>query len=324
MATQIKILMLEAMAYGDDVSLEQFNKYGELITYDVSSQDEAIERMKKHNPDVVVANKVIMSAELMQAAPNLKMIAEAATGYNNIDIAYAKEHGIRVANVAGYSTKSVIQHTFAMCFYLLEKLRYYDGFVKSGEYSDWPCFSHFQNTFNELDGKIWGIVGLGEIGKGVAKIAEDFGCEVVYYSPSDVTQDVPYRKVDLDELLNKSDIISIHTPLNEKTKNLFNYDNISRMKESALLLNLARGPIVNDADLARALDEELIAGAGLDVVSVEPIEKENPLLEIRHRDRLFITPHIAWATVESRTRLLDEVYKNIVAYFNGEERNVIV
>ena len=145
----MKILMLETMTYGDDISLEQFNRLGEVVTYSLSSYEEAVARMKEHNPDVVIINKTNMNAECMAAAPNLKMVAEAATGYNNIDIEYAKAHGIRVANVAGYSTQSVIQHTFALAFYLVEKMRYYDDFVKSGEYAEWPCFSHFANVFHD-------------------------------------------------------------------------------------------------------------------------------------------------------------------------------
>ena len=216
----MKILMLETMTYGDDISLEQFNRLGEVVTYSLSSYEEAVARMKEHNPDVVIINKTNMNAECMAAAPNLKMVAEAATGYNNIDTEYAKAHGIRVANVAGYSTQSVIQHTFALAFYLIEKMRYYDDFVKSGEYAEWPCFSHFANVFHELAGKTWGIVGLGNIGRGVAKIAADFGCNVIYYSASGHSYDVPYERYELDEFLKKSDIVSIHAPLNKYTENL--------------------------------------------------------------------------------------------------------
>jgi len=320
----MKILMLEAMTYGEDVDLTQFEKLGEVIKYPLSTYEEAVDRMREHNPDVVIINKTNMNAECMSAAPNLKMVAEAATGYNNIDIEYAKEKGIRVANVAGYSTDSVIQHTFALAFYLLEKMRHYDDFVKSGDYSKWPCFSYFNNYFNELAGKIWGIVGLGNIGRGVAKIAEAFGCKVVYYSASGRSYDVPYDRMGLDEFLKKSDIVSIHAPLNDKTENLFNYDNLSKMKKEAILLNLGRGPIVNDADLARVLKEGVISAAGLDVIGYEPIKADNPLLEIKDSDKLVITPHIAWATYEARTRLMHEIYLNIEARMKGEDRNVIV
>ncbi|SDM36716.1 D-2-hydroxyacid dehydrogenase [Lachnospira pectinoschiza] len=320
----MEILMLESSVYGDDISLDKFDKLGNVTKYEQSNPSEALERLKKHNPDVVIVNKILMNKEAIDAAPNLKVIAEAATGYNNIDIEYAKEKGIRVANVAGYSTDSVVQHTFALLFYLYEKMRHYDEFVKDGSYANWPVFSYFNNIFYELKGKKWGIVGLGNIGSKVAKIAADFGCEVLTYSASGHKYDSPYRQVELDELLKESDIISIHAPLNEYTNNLFNYENLSKMKKSAVLLNLGRGPIVNDADLAKALEEGRISAAGLDVISVEPIAKDNPLLKIKDSDKLIITPHIAWATHEARERLMDEIYENIVAYFDGRERNVIV
>ncbi len=320
----MKLLMLEAMTYGEDISLEQFKQLGELIVYSYSDADEAYERMKEHNPDVVIINKTLMTAELMAAAPNLKMVAEAATGYNNVDVDYAGKHAIRVANVAGYSTKSVIQHTFSLLFYLLGKMRYYDDFVKSGDYANWNCFSHFQNVFHELDGMTWGIVGMGNIGRGVAGIAEDFGCNVIYYSASGNTYDVPYERYELNEFLQLCDIVSIHAPLNDNTNNLFDYENISKMKKNAILLNLGRGPIVNDEDLARALNEKVISAAGLDVVSVEPIRHDNPLLEIKDSEKLVITPHIGWGTYEARCRCMNEVYENIVAFTKGEDRNTIV
>lgn len=320
----MEILMLESSVYGEDISLDKFDKLGNVTKYERSNPSEVLERLKKHNPDVVIVNKILMNKEAIDAAPNLKVIAEAATGYNNIDIEYAKEKGIRVANVAGYSTDSVVQHTFALLFYLYEKMRHYDEFVKDGSYANWPVFSYFNNIFYELKGKKWGIVGLGNIGSKVAKIATDFGCEVLVFSASGHRYDSPYKQVELDELLKESDIISIHAPLNEYTNNLFNYENLSKMKKSAVLLNLGRGPIVNDADLAKALEEGRISAAGLDVISVEPIAKDNPLLKIKDSDKLIITPHIAWATHEARERLMDEIYENIVAYFEGRERNVIV
>ena len=319
----MRILMLETASYGEDVSLQGFYDIGEVIEFKTSTYEEAVSRMKEYNPDVVVINKTIMDEKCMSAAPDLKMIAEAATGYNNIDIAFAKAHNIRVANVAGYSTQSVIQHTFALALYLVEKMNYYDEYVKSGKYCESNSFSHFSNIFHELCGQTWGIVGMGNIGRGVAAVAKEFGCKVVYYSASGKTYDVPYERVELDELLKKSDIISIHAPLNEYTDNLFNYKNISKMKKSAILINVGRGPIVNDCDLYRALNEGLIAAAGLDVLSVEPMLKDNPLLEIKDSNRLVITPHSAWATQEARTRLINEVCENIKAFAAGEERNVI-
>lgn len=321
----MKILMLDTVTYGDDISLDKFNQLGEVIKYSNSTHEEAIARVKEHNPTVVVTNKVVIDKDIFEAGSEIKMVAETATGYNNIDIEYAKAHGIRVANVAGYSTQSVIQHTFSLLFYVFEKMNYYDRYVKSGEYAKSESFTHFDNVFHELYGKTYGIVGLGNIGRGVAKIAADFGCRVIYYSASGHKQDVPYECVDLDTFLKESDIVSIHAPLNDKTKNLFDYDNLKKMKSSAVLLNLGRGPIINDADLARALKENIIAAAGLDVITAEPIAADNPLLEIQDSDKLVITPHIAWATYEARTRLMNLVYENIENFLQGkEEKNVVV
>jgi lactate dehydrogenase-like 2-hydroxyacid dehydrogenase len=319
----MKILMLDASTYGEDVNIDKFYALGEVKSYSTSTREEALKRVAEHNPDVVIINKIAADKEFIDAAPALKMIAETATGYNNIDIMYAKEKNIRVANVAGYSTDSVVQHTFALGLYLVEKMSYYDGYVKSGEYAKCPIFSHFSNVFHELTGKTWGIVGLGTIGKGVAKIAADFGCKVIYYSASGKTQEVPYERKELDEFLKESDIISIHAPLNEKTQNLFDAAAFDKMKTSAILLNLGRGPIVNDTDLAEALADGKIAAAGLDVLGKEPIEADNPLMEIKDSTKLVITPHVAWGTVEARTRLMDEVYENIAAFSKGEKRNVV-
>lgn len=319
----MKILMLDTITFGDDIDLSKFDTIGEVVKYGTSTQEEAVSRLREHNPDIIINNKIILDEEVLSAAPALKMIAETATGFNNIDLEYTRARGICVANVAGYSTQSVIQHTFALMFYVLEKLNYYDNYVKSGEYVDCPCFTHFAKVFPEIYGKTWGIVGLGAIGRGVADVAKAFGCKVVYYSASGRSYDTEYERVSLNELLSGSDIISIHAPLNDKTENLFNYENISRMKKSAILLNLGRGPIVNDSDLVRALNEGLIAGAGLDVISKEPIEKDNPLLKIQDSGKLIVTPHIAWATYEARSRLMDEVYENIRAFLRGEKRNVV-
>ena len=319
----MKILMLDSSTYGDDVNIDKYYELGEVKSYSTSTREEALKRVSEYNPEVVIINKIVADKEFIDAAPALKMIAETATGYNNIDVAYAKEKNIRVANVAGYSTDSVVQHTFALGLYLIEKMSYYDDYVKSGEYAKCPIFSHFSNVFHELTGKTWGIVGLGTIGKGVAKIAADFGCRVIYYSASGRTQDVPYERKELDEFLKKSDIVSIHAPLNDKTNNLFDSAAFDKMKTSAILLNLGRGPIVNDADLADALDAGKIAGAGLDVLGKEPIEADNPLLRIKDSTKLVITPHVAWGTVEARTRLMDEVYENIVAFTKGEKRKAV-
>lgn len=320
----MKILILDAATFGEDIDISKFNELGEVTVYAKSTKKEALERLEAVNPDAVITNKVVIGNDEMQAAPNLKIILEAATGYNNIDIECARTLRIKVANVAGYSTMSVVQHTFALFFYLYEKMRYYDDYVKSGEYSKSTIFTNFSNVFGELAGKTWGIVGLGHIGSRVADAARAFGCKVVYYSASGNTYDTEYEKVDLDTLLKESDIISIHAPLNQYTKDLFNYENLKKMKKSAYLINVGRGPIVNDADLAKALNEGEIAGAGLDVLTTEPMPTDNPLLAIKDSNKLVITPHNAWATYEARVRLLDEIYNNLNSFINGEERNLVV
>ena len=320
----MKILILDAATFGEDIDISKFNELGEVTVYAKSTKKEALERLEAVNPDAVITNKVVIGNDEMQAAPNLKIILEAATGYNNIDIECARTLRIKVANVAGYSTMSVVQHTFALFFYLYEKMRYYDDYVKSGEYSKSTIFTNFSNVFGELAGKTWGIVGLGHIGSRVADAARAFGCKVVYYSASGNTYDTEYEKVDLDTLLKESDIISIHAPLNQYTKALFNYENLKKMKKSAYLINVGRGPIVNDADLAKALNEGEIAGVGLDVLTTEPMPADNPLLAIKDSNKLVITPHNAWATYEARVRLLDEIYNNLNSFINGEERNLVV
>lgn len=261
-----------------------------------------------------------MNENNLKEAKNLELICETATGFNNIDIVYAKNNNIAVTNVAGYSTNTVAQHTFATVLSLYDKLSYYDNYVKSGDYAKSGLFTNVSKPFYELEGKTWGIIGFGAIGKRVAKIAEVFGVNVIYYSTSGKNSNSEYKRVDFKELLDQSDIISIHAPLNKDTQGLINYDALKNMKKSSILVNMGRGPIVVEADLAKALDEELIAGAALDVFEVEPIKEDNPLISIRNKENLVVTPHIAWASVEARVRLFEEVINNIKAFYNGEIR----
>lgn len=319
----MKIVMLDALTVGTDVNLSGIEELGEFVKFDISTPDEARQRLASLDADIVIANKVPMNEYTLGDAPGVKLICLTATGYNNVDLEYTKSRGITVTNVAGYSTDSVVQHTFAMMFYLLEKLRYYDDYVKSGAYAECPIFTHFAEPFHELHGMTWGIIGLGTIGRRVAQIAESFGCKVVYYSTSGRNSDEHYRRVELDELLAESDIISIHAPLNDNTKGLMNINEFSRMKKNAIMINVGRGPIVVEDDLVKALDENMIAAAGLDVLEKEPVSRDNPLLNIKDSRKLLITPHSAWATTEARQRLIDEVAMNITAFIRGEARNVI-
>lgn len=257
----------------------------------------------------------------MKDAKNLEFIAETATGFNNIDIDYAKEHKIGVANVAGYSTNAVVQHTFASALGLLDQVVYYDRYVKEGEYSKSGSFTCLNKPYYEIENKVWGIIGLGAIGNRVGKIAEAFGAEVIYYSTSGKNSSTQFKKVSFEELLEKSDIISIHAPLNENTKGLINYEALIKMKSSAILVNMGRGPIVVEKDLARAIEEEQIRGAALDVYETEPVGEDNILLSIKNKDKLLLSPHIAWASIEARERLFNEVVENIKAFYNGKDRN---
>lgn len=317
----MKIVFLETDTLGEDVDLSIFERLGEVVKYPLSNPAENAKRCE--DADIIVVNKIPMNEETLGQARNLKLICITATGTNIVDFPYVNQRKITVTNVKGYSTQSVIQHTFALFFYLYEKLSYYDGFVKSGEYIRSDVFSHFVAKFHELAGKTWGIIGLGEIGRGVAEVAKQFGCSIIYYSTSGRNSNPEYRQVDLDTLLRESDIISIHAPLNDRTNRLIGEQELQKMKKSAVLLNLGRGPIVDEHALCRALKEDWIAGAGLDVLTAEPMAADNPLIEIQDSTRLIITPHIAWATVEARQRVTQEVYENILACQRNEERNVV-
>ena len=318
----MKIVALEIKNVGKDISLERFNEFGELVTYMNSKPEEMAERCS--GADVIIVNKLPVNENTIGSVDTLKIVLTTATGYDNIDVAFLKSRGIKVCNVKGYSTDSVAQHTFALLFYVYEKLRSYDDFVKSGEYSRHDIFTYFDEPFSELSGKVWGIVGLGEIGKRVAKIATAFGCEVVYYSTSGRNSNNDYAQVDFETLLKISDIISVHAPLNEKTKYLFNADAFKKMKKTAVFINVGRGPIVNDRDLTDALKADEIAAAAIDVLEKEPMDPNSPYFEITDSRKLFITPHIAWATQESRERLVAETYYNLKAIVdNAEPRNRI-
>lgn len=316
----MNIVVLEQNSIGLDIDLTIYEEFGNVIYYG-NTVHEVAKRIK--DADIVIANKARLDEESMKEAANVKLICEFATGYDNVDLEYCKKRGIAVANVVDYSTPAVAQHTFAMALYLLERLPYYDNYVKSGTYASQDRFSNFDKPFLELEGKRWGIVGLGNIGKKTAKIAKAFGCEVVYYSVTGKNSNQEYKRVEFDELLETCDFISVHCPLSDLTKNLIDYNAMKKMKKTAILLNVARGPVVNNADLYRALIEGEIYAAGLDVLEKEPITKDNPLSKIKDSEKLIITPHMAWASTESRTRLAIEVYENIKAFLNGEKRNIV-
>lgn len=317
----MKIVILERNSVGEDVSVDCLGELGELTVYPNTLADEIESRVK--DAKIIIANKSPLNEGTLKDALSLKLICQLATGYDNVDLAYCDRRGIRVVNVVDYSTAAVAQHTFALCFYILEKMHHYDHYVKSGEYGAQDRFSNFDIPFTELDGKIWGIVGMGNIGKRVARIAEAFGCRVIFYSASGNSSCTQYKRVDLDTLLGESDFLSLHCPLSDRTRNLIDLEALRKMKKSAILINVARGAVVNDEDLYTALTEHMIAGAGLDVTGTEPMKDSNPLSRFMDSTRLIITPHLAWASIEARIRVVEETYKNIEAFCKGERRNLV-
>ena len=309
----MNIVFLDAKTIGEDIDLSGYDKLGTVIKYGFSTTEEARERTK--DADVVIVNKVQINETSIGEAEHLKLVCVTATGTNNLDKAYLDAHGIAWRNVAGYSTETVAQHTFAMLLFLLEKLRYYDDYVKEERYVNDVSFTHFAEHFTEIHGKTWGIIGLGAIGRRVAEIARAFGAKVIYYSASGAPAQEGYEQVDFETLLTQSDIISVHAPLNEHTEGLINSKAFEKMKSSCIFLNLGRGPIVDEQALYNALVRNQIAAAGLDVLCEEPMSADNPLLKIKDSKRLLITPHIAWASVEARTHLMEIIHKQVKDFF---------
>ena len=315
----MKIVFLDAQTVGTDVDLSGFEALGEVVRYEYSTPEQVPERIG--DAEVIIVNKVPVNEQTIGEADHLKLVCVTATGTNNLDKEYLDQRGIKWHNVAGYSTETVAQHTFALLFYLMEKLRYYDDYVKSGDYAQSPIFTHFDEAFTELSGKTWGIIGLGAIGRRVAHIAQAFGARVVYYSASGSKPQDGYEQVDFDTLLATSDIVSVHAPLNEYTQNLMNREAFGKMKPTCIFLNLGRGPIVVEQDLYEALRDGEIAAAGLDVLCEEPIAADHPLLQITDSRKLIITPHIAWASVEARQRLMQMVLGQVREYVNDSDRS---
>lgn len=302
----LKIVCLDAATLGG-ADLSEFSKFGDFISYDLTAKEQVIERLK--GADVAMTNKVVIDESVIDAT-NLRLILETATGTNNIAVEYAKSKGIAVKNVAGYSTASVTQHTFALLFAFLNEIIYYDEFTKSAKWCKSPIFTDFSRTLYNLSGKKYGIIGLGAIGKEVAKVAQAFGAEVFYTSTSGKNDNAEFTRLNLDELLSKCDFISIHAPLNENTKNLITQREMGLLKKGAILINVGRGGIVNEEDLAQMLDKKDFRAA-LDVLENEPMRANHPLLSIKNKQNLIITPHIAFASKESMQTLVQMVVKNL-------------
>jgi glycerate dehydrogenase len=305
----MKIVFLDRKSIGEDIDLSSFNEFGEVVIYDYSTVEEVSKRTV--DADIIVLNKVPINEKTIGNAKNLKLVCVTATGTNNLDKDYLASRGIEWRNVAGYSTEAVAQHTLALTMFLLEHLNYYDNYVKSEKYVEDKMFTHFEMHFNEIYGKTWGIIGLGAIGKRVAEIAKCLGANVIYYSTSGKNHSDIYKEVDFETLLSTSDVISIHAPLDENTMHLMDAKAFAKMKKSSILINVGRGPIIVEKDLADALNQGTIAAAGLDVLDVEPMSADNPLKLVKDSNKLIITPHIAWAAVEARVRLMEIIYNQI-------------
>ncbi|MDE7310040.1 MAG: D-2-hydroxyacid dehydrogenase [Eubacterium sp.] len=309
------IVFLDADTIGKDMDLSIFEKLGTVTIYGFSTQEEMRDRIT--DADVIILNKMLVNAYTLEKAAHLKLVCVTATGTNNLDKDYLAQRGIAWRNVAGYSTECVTQHTFAMLFYLLEKLPYYDNYVKSEAYVNNTTFTHFANVFHEIHGMTWGIIGLGAIGQRVAQIAALFGCRVIYYSASGCHDHPQYQRVSFEELLTQSDIVSVHAPLTDRTEGLMDRKAFQQMKKSAIFLNLGRGQIVVEQDLADALTAGELQAAGIDVLCTEPMSADNPLKAIKDSERLLITPHIAWAGAEARHRLMQTIWRQIDDFFHS-------
>lgn len=305
----MKLVFLDTKTVGDIPNMHLLDQFGKVSYYKTTLPGETLERVK--DADVIITNKVVISRSIMEQSRALKLICIAATGTNNVDKIATTERGIAVKNVADYSTNSVAQGTFALLLHLVNHTAYFDSYVKTGSYSQTDIFTHFGRTFWELAGKRFGIIGLGNIGRKVAIIAQAFGSEVVYYSASGKNNNQPYLRLELEEFLSTSDIVSVHAPLNEYTANLINYERLSMMKKSAILINAGRGGIVQESDLVKALNEGLIAGAGFDVYKQEPIGADHPFLSVVDKEKIVLTPHITWGSIEARSLLMEKVGQNI-------------
>ena len=304
----MKIVFLDGITLGD-TPLDPIASLGELVVFPTSTREEALARVA--DCEVLIINKIKVDKALIDAAPSLRLVCEAATGVNNIDVDYAARKGIPVRNVAGYSTDSVVQETFMHILSLLGNGPYFDRKVKSGEYSRGGLFTDISAPFVEMAGKTLGIIGMGTIGRKVAGVAVAFGMKVVYYSTSGTNHCKDYPALGLKELLQRSDVVTIHAPLNQRTLGLIGAEELSWMKPSACLVNMGRGGIVDEEALAKAVDGGVIAGAALDVFAVEPLPAGSPLLKVSHPERFRFTPHTAWASVEARTRLVAAIAANI-------------
>lgn len=315
---KVVILDYATLLQNNDISLECFEKFFEVRKYPLTPDEKAIERIG--DAEIVLCNKVKITREVMEKCPNIEYIGLFATGYNNIDTECAGEKGIAVCNAGSYSTEAVSQHTFALILYFFNKVAQYNKAVSDGEWSHSETFSYFPYTVSELAGKTMAVIGYGSIGKQTAKLADDFGMKVII-STRTKPENCKYEQVTTEEAFKRADVLTVHCPLTPQTENLICRKNLELMKPSAIVINTARGGIVNEQELADALNNGVIAGAGLDVLREEPMSETTPL---KNAKNCIITPHIAWAGIETRKRVVEIAKDNLLSYLNGVRRNRIV
>ena len=315
----MKITVLDVDTLGDDLDLSVINSLGEVEVYNLTLQDEVIDRITES--EVLILNKVKLNENNLPYAKKLKLICITATGFDNVDISYCSEHNIAVCNVVGYSTESVVQLTMSMAFALCTNLMSFNNYVHSGDYTKSGIFNHLKPVFNEMFGKTWGVVGLGNIGVKVARMARELGCNVLAYKRNPVDE---FECCDIDTLCKKSDIITLHTPLNEQTMHLINEKRLSSMKDGVVLVNVARGAVVDEEAVVKAVESGKIGGLGVDVYSTEPMLADSPYQRILGRENVILTPHMAWGAIEARQRCIDEIALNIKSFVNDEKRCRVV
>ena len=315
----MRITILDVDTLGNDLDLSPITSLGDVSIYPLTLKDDVIKRIQ--DAEIVVLNKVKLTRENLPYANNLKLICITATGYDNVDIEYCREHGIAVCNVVGYSTDSVVQHTLSMAFSLATNLIPFNNYVKSNAYTKSGIFNCITPVFHEMSNKTWGVVGLGNIGLKVAKIAREMGCKVIAYKRTPIEE---FECCDIDTLCKNSDIISLHTPLNDETRELINKDRLNLMKKNAILINVARGAVVDEEAVTCAIEEGKISGLGVDVYSTEPMLKDSPYQRILGYENTIFTPHMAWGAFEARQRCVDEIGENIKSFYNGEKRCRVV
>lgn len=311
----MQITFLDAATLGDDLSYEMFEAIGSVTVY----QSTTAETFAEHaaDADVVIINKFKLNAQNLPLADKLKLICIAATGYDNVDLDYCRTHGIAVCNVVGYSTQSVAQLTVSMALSLFTHLSEYNAFVRSGEYTKRGIANCLTPVYHEIAGKTWGIVGFGNIGKQVGRVAEALGCRVLVNKRTPIDG---WACVDFDTVCRESDILSIHVPLSDATRGMLDRDHIAMLKRDAVVINVARGAVTDEAALAEAIESGRIGGLGVDVYSVEPMPQEHPFQRIKELPNVSLTPHMAWGGYETRVRLLGEMAENIKAFYSGARR----